>query len=160
MAAAADMPSEEPGEQAEQASEDEDVVIVDAFDLAEPVDVFKKVPGNFHDQLASSKWKDRKEALDELYGVINVPRIKEAPWDEVVRALAKSMKDANVAVVTVAANCVEVLANGLREGFTKHRNTIMSPMFERLKEKKVTVADALGQALDAVFATTTLSDCL
>jgi cytoskeleton-associated protein 5 len=31
---------------------------------------------------------------------------------------------------------------------------------ERLKEKKQSVADALGQALDSVFASTSLSDCL
>ncbi|CAG8196143.1 unnamed protein product [Penicillium olsonii] len=162
MAAASSAPAGDDGDEpmGEEFDEEEDGVVVDAFDLAEPVDVFKKIPDNFHDQLASSKWKDRKEALDALYAVINVPRIKDGPYDEVVRGLAKSMKDANVAVVTVAANCVDLLAKGLRNGFTKYRSTIMVPMFERLKEKKTTVADALGQALDAVFSTTTLSDCL
>jgi cytoskeleton-associated protein 5 len=162
MAAASAAPAGEEGEEqgVEEFDDEEDGVVVDAFDLAEPVDVFKKIPGDFHDQLGSSKWKDRKEALDALYNVINVPRIKDGPYDDIVRGLAKSMKDANVAVATVAANCVEVLAKGLRNGFTKYRSTIMVPMFERLKEKKTTVADALGNALDAVFSTTTLSDCL
>jgi hypothetical protein len=144
----------------EEFEEEEEAVVVDAFDLAEPVDALKKVPADFHDQLASSKWKDRKEALDALYNVLNVPRIKDGPYDDIVRGLAKSMKDANVAVATVAANCVDVLARGLRNGFAKYRSTIMVPMFERLKEKKQSVADALGQALDAVFSTTTLSECL
>ncbi|CDM37852.1 hypothetical protein DTO013E5_6365 [Penicillium roqueforti] len=162
MAAASAAPAGEEGEvpTGDEFDEEEDVVVVDAFDLAEPVDVIKKVPENFHDQLASSKWKDRKEALDALYNVLNVPRIKDGPYDEIVRGLAKSMKDANVAVATIAANCVDVLARGLRNGFTKYRSTIMSPMLERLKEKKTTVADALGQALDAVFSTSTLTDCL
>ncbi|CAI7572154.1 unnamed protein product [Penicillium glandicola] len=162
MAAASAAPAGEDGEElaGEEFDEEEDGVVVDAFDLAEPVDVMKKVPADFHDQLASSKWKDRKEALDALYNVINVPRIKDGPYDEIVRGLAKSMKDANVAVATVAANCVDVLARGLRDGFTKYRSVIMAPMFERLKEKKTTVADALGQALDAVFTTTTLTECL
>ncbi|KAJ5374620.1 Protein of unknown function DUF3759 [Penicillium concentricum] len=162
MAAASAAPAGEDGVEpaGDEFDEEEDVVVVDAFDLAEPVDVMKKIPENFHDQLASAKWKDRKEALDALYNVINVPRIKDGPYDEIVRGLAKSMKDANVAVATVAANCVDVLARGLRNGFTKYRSVIMAPMFERLKEKKTTVADALGQALDAVFTTTTLTDCL
>ncbi|RAH74800.1 putative spindle pole body component [Aspergillus aculeatinus CBS 121060] len=138
----------------------EDEGEVDVFDLAEPVDVASKVPGNFTEQLSSSKWKDRKEALDELYTVLNVPRIKDGPFDEVVRLLAKSMKDANVAVVTVAANCVDLLAKGLRSGFLKYRPTIMAPMLERLKEKKQSVADALGQALDSVFIATSLTECL
>ncbi|KAJ5344563.1 Armadillo-like helical [Penicillium brevicompactum] len=162
MAAASAAPANEDVDEpmGEEFDDEGDGVEVDAFDLAEPVDVFKKIPDNFHDSLASSKWKDRKEALDALYAIINVPRIKDGPYDDIVRGLAKSMKDANVAVVTVAANCVDVLAKGLRTGFAKYRSTIMVPMFERLKEKKQIVADALGQALDAVFTTTTLSDCL
>lgn len=162
MAAASAAPAGEEGEEpaGDDFDEEEDAVVVDAFDLAEPVDVMKKIPADFHDQLASSKWKDRKEALDALYNVANVPRIKDGPYDDIVRGLAKSMKDANVAVATIAANCVDVLARGLRNGFSKYRSTIMAPMFERLKEKKTTVADALGQALDAVFTTTTLTECL
>ncbi|OKP11213.1 Spindle pole body component alp14 [Penicillium subrubescens] len=139
---------------------EEEAEEVDVFDLAEPVDVMPKIPKDLHDQLGSSKWKDRKEALDALYTAINVPRIKDGPYDEIVRALAKCMKDANIAVVTVAANCVDLLAKGLRNGFMKYRSTIMAPMLERLKEKKQSVADALGQALDAVFSSTDLSDCL
>lgn len=154
--AGGDAGAEEGGEEfAEEEAEE-----VDVFDLAEPVDVLPKVPKDLHDQLGSSKWKDRKEALDALYNAINVPRIKDGPYDDIVRALAKCMKDANIAVVTVAANCVDLLAKGLRNGFIKYRSVIMVPMLERLKEKKQSVADALGQALDAVFISTDLSDCL
>ncbi|KAL8796222.1 MAG: hypothetical protein Q9195_001337 [Heterodermia aff. obscurata] len=133
---------------------------VDAFDLAEPVDVLSKVPKDFNENMASSKWKDRKETLDALFAVANTDRIKEGQYDDIVAALAKSMKDANIAVVTVAANCIEVLAKGLRRSFAKYRSRVMAPMMEKLKEKKQSVADALGQALDAVFASTGLSECL
>ncbi|KAF5020394.1 hypothetical protein F66182_7581 [Fusarium sp. NRRL 66182] len=149
------------GEEGEEGEEEaEDVGEVDAFDLAEPQDVSKKIPPNFSDQLASSKWKDRKEAVDALHQALNVPRIKETDFNEVCRGLAKCMKDANVAVVTQAALCIEALAKGLRGGFAKYRATVMQPIMDRLKEKKATVADALGAALDAVFASTNLTECL
>ncbi|KAA8575663.1 hypothetical protein EYC84_004780 [Monilinia fructicola] len=119
-----------------------------------------KVPANFHEQLASSKWKERKEALEALYTCLNVPRIKDADFGLIVHGLAKCMKDANIAVVTQAAQCVEVLAQGLRKGFTKYRSVIQSPIMERLKEKKASVSDALGAALDQVFAATSLTECL
>ncbi|PWY94461.1 ARM repeat-containing protein [Aspergillus sclerotioniger CBS 115572] len=162
MAAASAAPEggDDEFEGGEEYAEEEEEAGVDAFDLAEPVDVMAKVPKDFNEQLSSSKWKERKEALDALHDVLNVPRIKDGPWDDVVRLLAKSMKDANIAVVTVAANCVDLLAKGLRSAFLKYRSTIMSPMLERLKEKKQSVADALGQALDAVFIATNLSECL
>ncbi|CRG87764.1 Spindle pole body component alp14 [Talaromyces islandicus] len=140
--------------------DDEDEDDAEPLDLAEPVDVMPKIPKDLHEQLGSSKWKDRKEALDALYNAINVPRIQDGPFDEIVRAFAKCMKDANVAVVTVAANCIDLLAKGLRSSFAKYRSVVMAPIMERLKEKKQSVADALGQALDSVFASTSLSDCL
>ncbi|SLM39275.1 Armadillo-type fold [Lasallia pustulata] len=133
---------------------------VEEIDLTEPVDIFSKVPKDLHENLASKKWSDRKEALDALFAVANVPRIKEGPYDEIIAALAKCMKDTNIAVVTVAANCIDVLAKGQRKSFAKYRSRIMTPMLERLKEKKQLVADALGQALDSVFTSTSLTDCL
>ncbi|KAH6639916.1 armadillo-type protein [Truncatella angustata] len=133
---------------------------VDVFDLAEPQELLSKVPANFHDNLASSKWKDRKEALEALYAVLNVPRIKDGDYGEINRGLSKSMKDANIAVVTQAAQCIEVLAKGLRQSYGKYRSTVMAPIMERLKEKKASVSDALGAALDQVFLATSLTECM
>ncbi|KAI1452667.1 armadillo-type protein [Annulohypoxylon moriforme] len=152
-----------PGAEGEDLDDDdgaEEPAEVDAFDLAEPQDVLSKVPANFHDNLASSKWKDRKEALEALYAVLNVPRIKDGDFGEINRGFAKCMKDANIAVVTQAAQCIEVLAKGLRKSYGKYRSVVMAPIMERLKEKKQSVADALGVALDSVFLSTSLSDCL
>ena len=133
---------------------------IDAFDLAEPQDVLKKVAADFYDKLASAKWKDRKEALEALFALLNVPRIKDGDFGEINRSLAKCMKDANIMVVTQAAQCVEVLAKGLRKAYGKYRAIVMQPILERMKEKKQAVSDALGAALDAVFAATHLTDCL
>ncbi|KAI4258688.1 MAG: hypothetical protein LQ352_001114 [Teloschistes flavicans] len=144
----------------EAEDEEDQPAEIDAFDLAEPVDVLGKMPADFEQNMASTKWKDRKDALDALYAVVNTDRIKDGSFDEVISALAKSMKDANIAVVTVAANCIECLAKALRRGFAKYRSRIMPAIMERLKEKKQSVADALGAALDAVFASTGLSECL
>lgn len=140
--------------------EAEEPVEIDAFDLLEPQDVLSKVPKDFAENISSSKWKERKEAADALYGAVNIPRIKDGDFHEINRLLAKCMKDANIAVVTVAANCIEVLAKGLRRSYGKYRSTVMQPIMERLKEKKQAVADALGAALDQVFLATSLTDCL
>jgi cytoskeleton-associated protein 5 len=148
---------EDGGEEVYEAEEAEEI---NPFDLAEPVDVHSKIPADFHEMVSSTKWKDRKDALDALFNILNTPKIKEAPFDDLVRVFAKCMKDANIAVVTAAANCVEKLALGLRKYFARYRSTIMSPMMERFKEKKQSVADALGAGLDAVFASTSLTECL
>ncbi|KAL8901392.1 MAG: hypothetical protein Q9207_005224 [Kuettlingeria erythrocarpa] len=61
--------AQEEGE-AEADAEEEQPGEIDAFDLAEPVDVLSKVPANFQESMASSKWKDRKDALDALFAMV------------------------------------------------------------------------------------------
>jgi cytoskeleton-associated protein 5 len=124
------------------------------------VNVQAAIPTDFGDRLASSKWKDRKEVLEELHKAINYPAIEEGNFNEYMNGFAKSMKDANIAVVTIAANCVEAFAIGLGKNFVKYRSTVMGPMMERLKEKKQAVTDAIAAALDAIFKAVKLSDCL
>lgn len=142
------------GEEADGVEEAEDV------DLEIAIDVTAKIPKDLQERLSSTKWKERKEALEELHAAINCAKIEERPFDEIIRSLAKCMKDANIAVVTVAANCIERFATGLRRSFGKYRTIVMNPMMERLKEKKQSVTDAIGAALDAVFLSTSLGDCM
>ncbi|KAF2765870.1 hypothetical protein EJ03DRAFT_279229 [Teratosphaeria nubilosa] len=151
-AAAAGVDDEAGGE------DDGDDGAIDLEPEYEAVDVFAKVPKDFSDRLASTKWKDRKEALDDLFTAVNVPAMQPGPFDDIMRGCAKSMKDANIAVVTVAANCVECIAKGLRKEFGRYRSTILGPMLERFKEKKASVTDALAAACDAVFTATGLGD--
>lgn len=73
------------------------------------------------------------------------------------------MKDANIVVVTVAAQCVEAIARGLRKPFGQYKNLVMIPMVEKLKERKTSVVEALSNAMDAVFTAVSIlpygSDC-
>jgi cytoskeleton-associated protein 5 len=160
QAAKARAPAAAAGDVEEEADEVEEPAEIDAFDLAEPQEVLSKVPADFFENIASPKWKERKEALEALFPLINVPRLKDGDFNEINRTLAKCMKDANIMVVTLAAQCIEVLAKGLRKSYSKYRSVVMQPILERLKEKKQTVSDALSAALDAVFLSTNLTDCL
>ncbi|EON66855.1 hypothetical protein W97_06257 [Coniosporium apollinis CBS 100218] len=153
-------PSAGGGADADGGAEDEEDAGIDLEPEFMAVDVMPKIPKDFQERISSSKWKDRKEVLDELHTAINYPKIEEGQFSDIISALAKCMKDANIAVVTVATNCVELFAKGLRKGFARFRGTIIPPMMERLKEKKQSVTDAIGAALDAVFQATSLAECL
>lgn len=153
--------AKEEAEAAQEAEEEEAYEEEAGIDLEpeyEAVDVLPKVPADFNDRLGSAKWKDRKEALEETFAVVNVPLIQEGSFDDIIRGCAKSMKDANIMVVIVAANVVEALAKGLKKGFGRYRSSILPAMLERFKEKKPTVTDAIGAACDAVFICTSLGD--
>lgn len=136
---------------------DEEMEDADPMDLIEPEDVLSKAPQDLADRLSSAKWKDRKEALDELYAAVNKPKIQNDDFSEIVRLLAKCLKDANIQVVMVAANCIQCLADGLRQGFARHQQTLLSPVLERTKEKKTNVSEALNSALDSLYKCNDLS---
>ncbi|KAI9652719.1 MAG: Microtubule-associated protein, microtubule dynamics during spindle orientation [Alyxoria varia] len=159
-AAAAAAAPQKDAEEVGEAEGDEDVGEVDLEPEYMAVDVLPKIPKDLLERLGSSKWKDRKEALDELHSAVNVPAIEDGHFHEIMQALAKCMKDANVGVVVTAANCIELLAKGLKKSFARYRSTVMPAMIERLKEKKLSVTDAIAAAMDAVCASTTISDNL
>lgn len=128
--------------------------------MAEPVDIIPKLPSSLKTNLASSKWKERKEVLDELLALLNAtPRIKDSSeYGELARSLAVCIqKDANINCVMTAAGCMEGLAKGLMGAFGRFRESVVGPMLERLKERKANVTDAIGAALDAVFLTVSSS---
>ena len=136
-----------------------------AFDprsMAEEVDIISKLPAGLYKNLVSSKWKERKEALDDLLALLKTSlRIKDGPEiGELAKSLATRINgDANVMCVVVAANCLEALANGLMTAFSRHREAVVPPILERLKERKANVTDAIGLTLDAVFKTVSTTVC-
>lgn len=133
-----------------------EIDLPDPRTLAEPVDIVPKLPSNMQTNLTSSKWKERKEVLDEILTVVNSnSRIQDAPeLAELAKSLANCVqKDANINCVITAANVLEGLAKGIMTPFGRLREVIVPPMLERLKERKANVTDAIGASLDAVFST-------
>ncbi|KAJ7219239.1 microtubule associated protein [Mycena pura] len=150
------------GETADDAVEnEEEAAPPDPRVFAEPVDI--KLPSSLQAMLTSSKWKERKEVLDELLTLLtSTPRIKDGPEiGELSKSLAvRIQSDANVNCVMTAAASMEALAKAMMGSFARYREIVVGPMLERMKERKASVTDAIGDALDAVFSSTTLSDII
>lgn len=137
-----------------------DAADLDPRAFAEPVDIIPKLSPSLQTALKSTKWKERKEALDDLSTLLSsTSRIKDAPEiGELAKSLASRISgDANISCVMVAAACIEELAKGMMTAFAKYREVVVPLMLERMKERKATVTDSIGSALDAVF--TTVSIC-
>jgi cytoskeleton-associated protein 5 len=133
-----------------------DIAPADPRAFAEPIDIVPKLPTSLQSTLTSPKWKERKEVLDDLSTLLtSTSRIKEAPeLGELAKSLAVRVQgDANINCVMTAAACMEALAKGMMASFARYRELVVAPMLERLKERKANVTDAIGKALDGVFAT-------
>ncbi|KAJ3412335.1 Microtubule-associated protein, microtubule dynamics during spindle orientation [Chytridiales sp. JEL 0842] len=133
---------------------------IDPFDISDPVNVLDKLPAKFYDELASTKWKERKEILEALLALVKFPKLEDGRYGELINSLGKRINDANILVVGLAVNCIEHIARGLRSNFSQYKGIVISPLLEKLKEKKQAVIDAIREALDAVFLSTTLPEVM
>ncbi|KAJ3374555.1 hypothetical protein GGF31_007333 [Allomyces arbusculus] len=140
--------------------EDEDAKAEAALAFIEPIDLLKKMDGGFYKNLASSKWKERKEALEGLLELAKSPKIKDDKFGELVGTLAKRINDANIVCATLVIQVLDAVARGLRKDFAPYRSMVTSPLLEKFKEKKTNVVEAIRSTLDAVFASTSIEAML
>ena len=148
------------GDADEEEGAAEEAAPLDPRSFLDPVNALSKFPDNLDEQLSSTKWKERLEALEECNKVLAQPahaRISDSNIDaygSLVSTLGTKCKsDANVNVVIEAAKVIEGLANGIGRPFGRYKSVVMPGMIERLKERKANVVEALGRALDAIFST-------
>uniref|UniRef100_A0A8C7D0N0 Cytoskeleton associated protein 5 n=2 Tax=Oncorhynchus kisutch TaxID=8019 RepID=A0A8C7D0N0_ONCKI len=147
------------GDEADGDDDDEPAPQVDPYELLEPVEILSKLPKDFYDKIEAKKWQERKEALEALETLAKNPKLENGDYGDLVRALKKVIgKDANVMLVTLAAKCLAGLAAGLRKKFGTYAGHVVPTILEKFKEKKPQVVQALQEAIDAVFLTTTLQN--
>lgn len=65
-------------------------------------------------------------------------------------------KDTNILLVVIAIKCIGGIAKGLRKKFQPYALLCLEAMFERFKEKKINVVNALKEASDAICETVNL----
>ncbi|XP_078077167.1 cytoskeleton-associated protein 5 [Mustelus asterias] len=143
----------------EEGEEEVEAPVVDAYDLLEPVEILSKLPKDFYEKIEAKKWQERKEALEALEMLVKNPKLESGDYADVVRALKKVIgKDSNVLLVALGAKCLAGLASGLRKKFQTYATHVVPTLLEKFKEKKPQVVQALQEAIDAVFLTTTLQN--
>ncbi|XP_078139030.1 cytoskeleton-associated protein 5 isoform X2 [Centroberyx gerrardi] len=147
------------GDQSDGEDEEETAAAVDPYELLEAVEVLSKLPKDFYEKIEAKKWQERKEALEAVETLAKNPKLENGDYGDLVRALKKVVgKDANVMLVTLAAKCLAGLAAGLRKKFGTYACHVVPTILEKFKEKKPQVVQALQEAIDAVFLTTTLQN--
>lgn len=129
---------------------------IDPFEMMTSVDVLSKLPKDFFEQCEAKKWQERKEALETLQQLTTNVKLEPGDYGDLVRQLKKMLgKDTNVLVVSLAAKCLTNLAVGLRRKFQIYAGPCIPVIFEKFKEKKQNVVQALREAIDAIFKITT-----
>lgn len=144
-----------PGEEEEAEPE---FAEIDSNAFVDPVDILKLCPPDLLDILGSTKWKEKVEALTAVNEVLVAnPKVSDSNADQyaaLTQILGKRCQsDSNVNVVIAAAQVIDKLARGMGKAFGRHKSVLVPQILERMKERKATVTDALGLALDGIFTT-------
>jgi hypothetical protein len=121
---------------------------IDAYELAEAVNVLSKCTPQFYTDLQSKKWKERKEALEAVVAIADNPKLESGDYGELIRGLKKCFSDANVFVVELAIRLIGLLGRGLRKEFAQLAKSCVGGMLEKFKEKKQNVVNAIHEALE------------
>uniref|UniRef100_A0A672HBA9 Cytoskeleton associated protein 5 n=1 Tax=Salarias fasciatus TaxID=181472 RepID=A0A672HBA9_SALFA len=139
--------------------EEEAAAAVDPYELMEAAEILSKLPKDFYEKIEAKKWQERKEALEAVETLTKNPKLENGDYGDLVRALKKVVgKDTNVMLVSLAAKCLAALAAGLRKKFGTYAGQVAPTILEKFKEKKPQVVQALQEAMDAIFLTTTLQN--
>lgn len=93
-------------------------MMIDAYDLAEPEDIFTKYNESWAERvLALPKWNEKKEQLDAFLKAAQAIRLANTNFHPSVTLIKKLLIDPNVNIVTCALKMAGQLASGLRKSF-------------------------------------------
>eukprot|EP00742_Colponemidia_sp_Colp-10_P006163 GILJ01006597.1.p1 GENE.GILJ01006597.1~~GILJ01006597.1.p1 ORF type:complete len:2140 (-),score=355.52 GILJ01006597.1:90-6284(-) len=127
---------------------------VDAYDLADPVDILAKLPATWsEDVLCAPKWTEKRDKLADLIKLAeDNPRLSPAgDYGAVVGSLKKLMEDSNVVVAQHAVKAIGLLSLGLRADFGPYARSILAVVLSKFKEKKAAVLSEVNSTLDRML---------
>ena len=120
------------------AEESKDAEVVDAFDIAAPVDILSKFNTDWIVAAAALvKWNERVEKMNEIQTAANVPKLAKGSYAELFDYLLKECKHANVNVQQAGVKTIGLLAKGLRQDFAKEAKAAVPIIMPKFKERKM-----------------------
>ena len=130
----------------------------DPLDMIDPVDLKKHLPDDFFQFMATGKWSEKRDAMNEFLEEANkVLKVLPADYSELQTAMHKIItKDTNINCVQCAAKIIIILAKGLKNQFEPQSKLFLTIVLEKMKEKKPAVVSVLSECADAIYQTSTL----
>uniref|UniRef100_A0A3Q0KG40 Putative microtubule associated protein xmap215 n=1 Tax=Schistosoma mansoni TaxID=6183 RepID=A0A3Q0KG40_SCHMA len=130
---------------------------VDLDDMITPVEVLCKIPNDYWQKIGEKKWQDRRDALEAVEKITNVPRIVPGDFTDLVKSLIQVVnKDTNIILVTLAAKILGQIARGLKSKFSPYSQQTLQACLGKFKEKKPNVVQALRESADGAISSTSL----
>lgn len=115
---------------------------IDAYSMADPVDVLARYDDSWVDKtLDIVKWSDKKEVLDVAIAEMTTPKIVPRDHYHLVGMMKKLLADSNIMIQICGMKMVKALASGLRRGFNQGGKVLSPLLISKLRDKKNQITD-------------------
>ena len=125
--------------------------------VADPLDdliprqsIDKLIPSAAIAQLNHANWKERKEGLEQIQGILEANSRLKPEMNELTSALKLRYADSNMQVRTLALDVISRIAAGMGKGFESHARTFVPPVTAVLADAKAPIRASASSALTAM----------
>jgi hypothetical protein len=127
----------------------------DMFDLVDELPVLSRLPRAFFAAALdkNSKWQDRAALIkDTLQPLIAVPKIRQSDdYTELVKMIKELLIDAQFPLVLIGIKFVQDLSRSLRAPLAQYSRHIIPALFDKFKDKKASLLEAIHVTLDSLL---------
>ncbi|ORC90901.1 XMAP215 family protein [Trypanosoma theileri] len=137
----------------------------ETYEIYDETPVLTKLPRDFYRVTLdkSAKWQDRVAMVqDHLLPLISAPKIRvKDDYHELVSLVRELLLDPQAPLMLMGFKCIQELARALRGSFAPHARSLLSPLFDKMKDKKTSVVEHITTTLETLirYKCITLDQC-
>ncbi|KAI6191233.1 Cytoskeleton-associated protein 5 [Aphelenchoides bicaudatus] len=129
--------------------------------FATPYDLSRHLNKEFYSNLASAKWSERKDAIQEIINIAEKNPVFVQKEDELQKAITELSRvfanDSNINVAACIALAFAKIAYGAADIFKHNAPSIILLCLNRSKDVKPVIKNACSECLDSAYSATTFS---
>ena len=122
---------------------------IDAYDLSEPVDIFKKYNEKWAESvIKAEKWNEKTKMMEEFVKAASVPKLANTQFRHITELIRRLINDSNFNVVIWSLKIAAAMARGLRKHFHAAAKIHFFNIISKLREKRTQMIDETFNTLN------------
>ena len=135
---------------------------VDAYELSEAVDIFKKYNERFSDKvLKEEKWSEKIKLMQDLIKDASVPKIcHTTDFRHISEMIRRLINHSNFNVVLTDLKLLAVLSRGLRKHFHGTAKSLFANVIGKFRDKKTLMVEETFNTLNELTYCLAIEDVI
>ena len=122
---------------------------IDAYDLSEAVDIFKKYNDKWADSvLKAEKWNQKTKLMEEFVKGASVPKLANGQFRHITELIRRLINDSNFNVVIWTLKIAGAMSKGLRKYYHGSAKAQFFSIISKFREKRTQMVDETFNTLN------------